>query len=132
MSSHHYNVSRVNSKINNLFTISQNLGYVKNLNEEKSQIVNNCFGKVQSLKSKFEELTKAESKEELEKFETQLDSLQIEEEIIMQNLLNISGSSPVKSPVDMQEPKEQLGPNTIFKLQPLESNSQYNSLTFHK
>lgn len=51
----------------------------------------------------------------------------------MQNLLKISSSSHlVKSPVDMQEPTEQLGPNTNCKLQYLESKSQYNSLNFHK
>lgn len=125
-------VSRVNSKINHLFTRSQNLGHVKNLDEEKSQVVKNLFEKVQSLKSKFEELNKTVSKEELDNFETQLDSSQVEEEIIMQNLLNISGSSPVKSPVGMQETKEQLGLNTNFKLKSVESTSQYTSLTFNK
>lgn len=34
----------------------------------------------------------------------------------MPNDFNISGSSPVKSTVDMREPKEQLSPNTNFKL----------------
>lgn len=48
----------------------------------------------------------------------------------MPNDFNISGSSPVKSTVDMREPKEQLSPNTIFKLQSLEPTSQYNGLTF--
>lgn len=48
----------------------------------------------------------------------------------MPYLFYISGSSPVKSPVDMREPKEQLSPNTVFKLQSLEPTSQYNGLTF--
>lgn len=121
-------VSRVNCKINHLLTRTQNLGHVKNLNEENLLTVKELFEKVQNLKLKFSELTNEVPKEEVDDFESKLDNSQIEEENVMYNLVNISSSSPIKTPNN----RDQF--NTHFNLPSSENrvDAHASSLTFNK
>lgn len=106
-------VSKVNCKINHLSSRIKNLGYVKDLNQEQSSVITNLDDDIKNLSVKFQELKEKVPNQDVETFETKLNISMVEEEDIMDNLINITSSSPLKLNSDILTTKNVPVSNTV-------------------